>query len=522
MLPAMKTHLAHGLFRSLYRSALVLAAATTVNTATTTAFAADATAPALKTESFDKDPGWEEHQNRVEVKKAPVVKQDFGYSATQHASASTPGEIGGSITRTTRPAYYGLPIPPRTLDHKLSASGTFAVTKSQPGGGLFFGWFNAKQPGGMGRPIGSLGLHLDFEGSGGRLAVRLITGTNQSCGTFITPYLPGKYRTTPIKNDGTRYQWTLDYDPAGASGNGAFTFTLKSDTHPMITVDTSLPAASQEEELARFPTTKTFTVDLPAGYKQQATTVDRFGMMNMMKAGGTTQIYFADLKQDGEPIDLSKEPTWIAQGNRDSYEDRELVGAHNFGYSAKTNHAAGSKPGELGGDFWRSGNYAYVGDRVGPFDANQRLEARGRVCMLAGGPDADMMLGFFSSRHRDKSPIDAGDFLGIAVGGPTRVGHYFAPYMTNSSGERNKVDTAPLLVPGKTYAWSMAYEPTGNGGNGEVKVTLGDESMVLPLKPGRKKDGLSLDRFGMFTSQAGGQLVRIYLDDLVYSAGVVK
>jgi hypothetical protein len=137
--------------------------------------------------------------------------------------------------------------------------------------------------------------------------------------------------------------------------------------------------------------------------------------------------------------------------------------------------------------------------------------------MLAGGPDADMMLGFFSSRHKNKSPIDAGDFLGIAVGGPTRVGHYFAPNMTNSNGERSKVDRAPLLVPGRKYEWSFVYDPNGSGGNGEVKVTLGNESVVMPLKPGRKKDGLALDRFGMFTSQAGGQLVRIYLDEVSYS-----
>ena len=58
----------------------------------------------------------------------------------------------------------------------------------------------------------SLGLDMDCERGGARLAVRLITGRNQGCGTFITPFIPGKFRPTPIRNDGTRYQWTLDYD----------------------------------------------------------------------------------------------------------------------------------------------------------------------------------------------------------------------------------------------------------------------------------------------------------------------
>lgn len=474
-------------------------------------------AEALKTERFDRDPGWDAHNNRIVPEKVAVVKQDFGHSATNYAGAGA-GEVGGRITRTTRPASYAAKIAPKTLDDKLSAAGSFAITEAKPGGGVFFGWFNAQQPGGSGRPIGSLGLHLDFEGKGGRLAVRLITGGNQSCGTFITPYLPGKYRTTPLKGDGTRYHWTLDYDPAGS---GRFTFTMRSDNHPLPTIDSSLPAASQVEERARFPTTTTFAVELPAGYKQEATTFDRFGVMNMMKAGGTAAIYFDDLRLDGQTLDFTKDPGWLGVGNRDSYEDRELTGAHNFGFSAKTNFAGGSA-GEMGGDFWRGGKYGYAGDRVGPLTMEQRLEARGRVTMVVGGPDADMMLGWFSSAHKDASPIVAGNFLGVAVGGPTRIGHMFAPSLTTTKGRRGKVDAAPVLKPGKGYEWSLVYDPAANGGHGEMKVTLGGESVVLALKPGVKAEGATFDRFGMFTSQAGGQLVRIYLDDLSYTAAPTR
>ena len=170
----------------------------------------------LKTEHFDRDPGWEGHNNRIVPKKVLMVKQDFGYSAT-HFAGKAAGRNGRRIQRSTTPASYAAQLAPaRTLDDKLTASGSFAITASQGGAGVFFGFFNSQQPGGSGRPIGSLGLDFDFEGKGGRLAVRLITGGNKSCGTFITPYLPGKFRPTPIKNDGTRYHWTLDYDPQGA------------------------------------------------------------------------------------------------------------------------------------------------------------------------------------------------------------------------------------------------------------------------------------------------------------------
>src|SRR4051812_1051791 len=180
----------------------------------------------LKSESFDHDPHWDAFNNRVTPRSLPTIVQDFGHSPT-HFAGRDAGEMGGRVTRASEPAWYADKIGPKTLDDPLHASGTFALTHSDAGSGIFFGFFNSAQPGASGRPIGSLGLDMDCEREGGRLAVRLITGKNQSCGTFITPYVPGHYRPTPIRNDGTRYAWTLDYDPQAAEGRGRFTFTLR-------------------------------------------------------------------------------------------------------------------------------------------------------------------------------------------------------------------------------------------------------------------------------------------------------
>lgn len=57
--------------------------------------------------------------------------------------------------RSTTPAYYALPIKPKKLNSRLSAAGSFAVAKSGGVAGVFFGFFNADQPGGSGSPIGS-------------------------------------------------------------------------------------------------------------------------------------------------------------------------------------------------------------------------------------------------------------------------------------------------------------------------------------------------------------------------------
>ncbi len=49
-------------------------------------------------------------------------------------------------------------------------------------------------------------------------------------------------------------------------------------------------------------------------------------------------------------------------------------------------------------------------------------------------------------------------------------------------------------------------------------MTLGQESVTLVLKKGVKSQGAAFDRFGLFTSTIGGQVVKIYMDDLRYSA----
>jgi hypothetical protein len=474
----------------------------------------------LKTESFDRDPGWEGHQNRL-TPKAPVrVKQDFGFSLTNHAGKAK-GEVGGVIQRSTTPAIYAAALPePKTLNDQLSASGSFAITHSQAGAGVFFGFFSSNQPGGSGRPIGSLGLNFDFEAKGGRLAVRLITGGNRSCGTFITPYLPGKYRTTPLKLDGTKYHWTLDYDPGAAQGNGRFTFTLRSDNHPLPVIDPALPAASLAEERARFPTVTSFTVDLPPGYKQENATFDRFGIINMMKGGGTVTMFFDDLTWNGQKQEFSGDPEWAAVGNRVSFEDKEPVGIHQFGFSPDTNHAGGA-PGEVGGGFWRSGDFAYYADRVGPLNLEQKLEARGKVRLITAGPDSDMLLGWFNSAAKGGAvKAEERNFVGVHVGGPTRVGHYFIPRFADAAGGLGKVNQGPIIKPGKTLEWSLVYDPEGAGGLGAITVTLAGETVTLPLKKGQKAKGATLDRFGLFTNTAGGQMVKIFFDDLAYTAAM--
>jgi hypothetical protein len=205
---------------------------------------------------------------------------------------------------------------------------------------------------------------------------------------------------------------------------------------------------------------------------------------------------------------------------------------HDFGFSEKTNFAGG-EPGELGGILWRSGSYGYYGDNVGPLSLNDRLEASGKVILEVGPPDSGMYIGWFNSQEKELSPPQAGQFVGIKIGGPTRVGHYFVPsyavkidrasipdqgdkqHPPNISVERRE---GPVLTPQKSFDWKLVYDPKANDGKGEMQVTLGDKTVSLPLKDGDKANGATFDRFGLFTTHRGGNFVKIYFDDLAYTS----
>ncbi len=472
-----------------------------------------------KTESFDRDPHWEGYNNRVAPKRIPTVTQDFGYRAS-HFAGKEPGELGGRVWRSSTRASYACEVAPKTLGDRLTASGTFALTESAGSSGAFFGWFNSASTGSGRRD--TLGFRFDGEGSGARLTLQLVTDKNQACGTKVTPWIVDRskpkgagrsFRPTPIKNDGTRYAWTLDYDPQADGGNGQIQFTIRSGSSRL-----------EPFEL------KTHTVALPKGYQEQGTRFDRFGLMNSERGGNPLTIYFDDLQYNGLAEDFSKDPGWLGSGNRASFEDRHQGGAHDFGFCAGSSHAGGS-PGEIGGTIWRSGVYGYYADRVGPLTLTNRLEARGKVFLAAAPPDSGLYLGWFNSTEKENAPSQAGNFVGVRIGGPTRIGHYFAP--AYATARRGKIEVGagrqppkrvtversegPVLVPERVFAWQVVYDPAGDGGTGTLQASLGAESVTLSLRRGDQALGGVFDRFGLFTSPIGGSYVRIYFDDLTYT-----
>ncbi len=128
-------------------------------------------APGGAVESFDRDPGWDALNNRPGGDIGVTREQAFGYSRSAHAGGQ-PGEIGGRVERTFTPAYYAKPIPEKTLNDRLEASGRFSVTQCD-GGGVLVGWFNENSRGW--RTPNSLSFRID--GAGGKYRVFFEYGT---------------------------------------------------------------------------------------------------------------------------------------------------------------------------------------------------------------------------------------------------------------------------------------------------------------------------------------------------------
>src|SRR2546430_1116464 len=80
-----------------------------------------------RSQTFDADPGWDGLRNRSAPNPGPTVTQIFGFRSSSNAGGAA-GELGGSIARTTTPAWYADVVStPKTLNDLLTASGRISL-----------------------------------------------------------------------------------------------------------------------------------------------------------------------------------------------------------------------------------------------------------------------------------------------------------------------------------------------------------------------------------------------------------
>ena len=120
-------------------------------------------------QDFSKDPGWDWKDNRIAAEDPPTIKQDFGWTETNHTGSAAAGEIGGTIWQSKTPAYYALPFnKPLSFKDKFSFSCRISFLPTGGGGAAYLGFFNHTLQGW--RVWNSMALRLGGE-SGGQVAI---------------------------------------------------------------------------------------------------------------------------------------------------------------------------------------------------------------------------------------------------------------------------------------------------------------------------------------------------------------
>jgi hypothetical protein len=449
----------------------------------------------LKKVDFSQDPGWDSYRNRIIPNPPPKTKQDFGYRTTNKAGGAKAGEIGGRAQRAATPAWYARPIPTKTLNDKLSASGKFSVTWDDNGNGILFGFFNTDSKGW--RAKNSLLFRLD--GNGMKYWVFYEYGTQHWLAGGAGCFEGDAYQTTktpPMKADGASHDWKLEYDPDGANGNGEITFTLDSKPWKMALTD---------------------------GHKADGATFNRFGILNQQTTGGSIEAYYDDIVVNGEAENFDQDPKWEAVGNQVEYEDKIRRPYNDFGFSAKTNFAGGAGAGEVGGLLWRDDKGCWYADKVGPFTLDDELYASGKVGFTHAGSDGGASFGYFNAETKKaelavKKTRELANILAIHIEGPSRIGHYFNPIFANSRSDQIEPGEGPIIRPdGKAHDWIFHYKPNADG-SGTITVTLDGVPRTVQIPAEKRKPGATFDHFGFFSHANDGNHVIFFIDDLSYTA----
>ncbi len=461
----------------------------------------------LRTQAFDRDPGWDGHYNRSARTDSRTVKQDFGWSPTRHAGG-VGGEIGGLVTPAAEPARYALPINYLTFEDGLVASGRIAVgTPGKEGDGgcnTLIGFFNSDTAKEWRTP-NSVFFRVNGRGDVFHAHVEYCSSKWRAGGDVIKRRVP-KGEPAPFMEfptHGTTHRWSLRYDPKGGAGRGEITLTV-----------------DQEQ----------ISIRLEPGHRRDGIQVNRFGILNVMKSvDGGGSIWLDDLSVNGIPWDFERDPGWEGRGNRTTFKTSHIRPRFDFGYS-NTRHAGGMASGEVGGLFYRGdcrypNSVAAYGDRLQPLDMRSPLHASGRVVLRRGVTDSTVLLGFYNARdslrvHDSQSTGFPESFLGMAIEGPSSEGFFFYPcYHTRpgNQGYGSGLDRPRIYPDGVSHSWSMDYDPAGMGGQGLIRVVFDGKAYSMPLLPGHKDGAVQFDRFGFVTTWVDGNGQEVYLDDLQYT-----
>ena len=516
-------------------------------------------------ESFDADPGWQGVNNRVVCDNCPTIAQNFGYQSTDQTGIGA-GAIGGIVTRSRTPAWYAMKIAPLSFNDPFSASGRLVVMPSQQFGGAYFGLFNSTRQ--EWRPWSSMAIRIGDLHRGPPMAAE------SHVDYMSAGWKAGGYATVRIPVDRKPHTWSLNYEPnvtvpaewpdrllqqylGTTKKPEEEILKIAKQAEPTITIEQlreRLNAASNlgliefhtrrgvgweiRHEPAKVRGRITFRFDegpplahfMNVAIREEAVSMDRFGIFNFQLPGWPTEFYLADLIVNGKRVDLSRDPQWEGHGNRTRFVEHDFHGKQDFGFS-DTNFA-GTRRGEIGGTFWRTEPvdplHAWYADNIGALTLDDPISFSGAICFTNGGTDAGMRFGYFNSKDRAATFTleqggEAGEpmpnVMSMAIEGPTRIGYYLSAQLCPSERSRASHSEGPIFVPdGAKHRFSFDYDPVANKGIGRITMTVDGQPYHLNLNPEQRRAGATFDRFGVLNLRRGGKYVTVYFDDLTYTA----
>ncbi len=521
-------------------------------------------------QDFSRDPGWDYYQNRIEGTDMPAIRQDFGWRRTNHTGGGT-GEIGGRVENSRRQAYYALPLgDPLSFDDEISASGTLALRHLGLRGVGYVGFFNSRNH--SWRVWSSMAFRIWEEDGLGQVMFDWMSSDWRARGAETAILLPA---------DGAVHTWGFRYDPearadpewrdkalerhvTGRTGNQA-PYELQGEEHLFLRLQAEEPGLTREELRGRLMkardqglleyfhrhdmhrwwkrpdagtghgrVTLQFDGAIPYVFwfdpeiRQAPAAFDRFGLFNIARFGSRVEIYLGDLTVNGRKFDLSQNPHWEGHNNESQYTEPNFHGMHSYGWSQT--HWAGENSGEIGGLIWSTEPpdplCSYYGDDVGLLTLDDPISFSGTICFTAGMTDASAYFGYFNRDNQIEafregasdgaSPI--ANTMGILISDLSSVGYNFVPQVTTTDRESVRT-TCDVFRPDRLRRkFAFDYDPKANGGTGQVKVTLDEQTSLLDLSPQQRKTGAAFNRFGLANVRSGGHSVEFYLDDLTYTA----
>jgi hypothetical protein len=525
-------------------------------------------------QDFSKDPGWEWKNNRIVAEDPPTIKQDFGWSPTQHSGGET-GEIGGTVWLSRTPAYYALPLNrPLSFNDKFSFSCRIAFMPQSDkagtvskGGTAYLGFFNHELQGW--RVWNSMAVRL----TGGKIRGSAVIGADSMSALWHATGGSEGYINFPA--DGKPHTLKFTYDPEATLGDFPDAKLKNYLTGQRQTVDDMLPKAQKDEPnitreqlydrlvaahsaghvsyldrrggttsgqkgelwfyreardrlgamILEIDDHQPYKVFIAKSAHKEPLYMDRFGMFNFQMYHNPITFFFSDLTVNGHKVDLSKEPGWEGRGNRVEFAEQDF---HRQDYGFSETNWAGEQIGEIGGQFSNvepvdplTGYYA---DDIGKLTLDDPISFSGQVCFTADSTDSGMQIGYFSAAdamgkadpHHPFRTIP--NSIGIQIEGSAGSGKRFMPQInTGKNTDKTKGDI-PFNPTKERRSFKFQYDPAANNNVGRITLTLDDKTSTLDLTPQQRAEGANFDHFGVANLRAGGKFVVVYFDDLTYTA----